>query len=268
MSRAEQVAELKAHLGAASALADALAIETPAAVTPPPPPPPAPAPAAGALPFTNEGAFYDWLRGNSMLGPKISPSEYQGCTAILGACASARFPLADTAYTLATAYLETAASMQPVKEANWLSPKAAHAYFMRMYDITGQRPAKARELGNLTPGDGALFCGRGYPQMTGKTNYARANKVLPEYGIHGVDLLANPDDAMRPDVAAVVMTDGMGKGWFTGKKLRDYLPAKGPATRVQFKGARRIINGQDRADDVAGFALNFQQALQAGGWSI
>jgi len=50
---------------------------------------------------------------------------------------------------------ETASTMQPIKEIG------NAAYFKRMYDIEGARPAKARELGNIHPGDGAKFCGMG-----------------------------------------------------------------------------------------------------------
>lgn len=224
------------------------------------------APPASATGLGDPAAFFGALRAGNLLGPQLTPSEVEGCTAIVDACARASWGIAWTADALATAYLETAHAMQPVKEANWLSEEAAHRYFMRMYDITGQRPGKARELGNLDPGDGALYAGRGYPQLTGKANYQRANAALPLYGITGVDLVAKPDLAMRPDVAAVVMIDGMEKGWFTTKKLADYLPRKGPATRAQFKPARRVINGLDRADDVAGYAVEFQDALMHGAW--
>lgn len=91
------------------------------------------------------------------------------------------------AYALSTAWHETAATMQPIKE------MGGNAYFKRMYDIEGDRPAKARELGNTRPGDGALYAGRGYVQLTGRLNYAR-------YGLEG-----RPDDAMKPDVAAMIL---------------------------------------------------------------
>ena len=266
MTRAATAAALKAHLAEAGRLADVLGVDTapPVAAAPPPPPSPAaPTPQeSAAFAFADYGKFYDWLRGNDMLGPTISTSEYAGCDAILKACALAQSPLAYTAYTLATAYLETAHTMQPVKE------YGGTAYYRRMYDIEGQRPAKARELGNLSPGDGAKYAGRGYPQMTGKRNYEHADKRLHELGIlrEGESLVANPDLAMRPDVAAAIMIYGMHEGWFTGKKLSDYLPASGPATREQFVPPRRIINGQDRAKDIAGYAFGFQTALQAGGW--
>jgi putative chitinase len=264
-TRADQLAAIRTHLAAVHDIAESLALAPPVAAAPPPPPPAAPAltpQESAAFAFTDYGKFYDWLRGNDMLGPTISTSEYSGCDAILKACALAQSPLAFTADTLATAYLETAHTMQPVKE------YGGTAYYRRMYDIEGQRPNKARELGNLTPGDGAKYAGRGYPQMTGKTNYARADKRLHELGIlkPGENLVDNPDLAMRPDVAAAIMIYGMHEGWFTGKKLADYLPAQGPANHAAFKQARRIINGQDRADDIARYALNFQTALQAGGW--
>jgi hypothetical protein len=71
---------------------------------------------------------------------------------------------------------------------------------------------------------------------------------------------------MRIDIAARVLREGMVDGWFTGKSFASYLPASGVATVVQFKQARRIINGVDRADKIAAEALAFQAALVAGGW--
>lgn len=145
------------------------------------------------------------------------------------------------AYALATAYHETAHTMQPVKE------YGGDAYFHRMYDIEGDRPEKARELGNEKPGDGARYAGRGYVQLTGRTNYRR-------FGIE-----ATPDDAMKPDVAARIMRVGMEDGVFTGKQLAAYLPG-------DYVNARRIINGRDKAELIAGYARNFEAALRSGGW--
>jgi len=198
--------------------------------------------------------FFDTLRTNKMLGPSLSTDEVDGCSAITSACGAANWPISWTAYALATAYLETAHTMQPIME------YGGKAYFHRMYDIEGSRPAKARELGNTSPGDGCKYCGRGYVQLTGKANYARAGRAL------GIDLVNNPDLAMQADVAADIMTRGMEEGWFTGKRCSDYLPKVGYAGSGPFKNARRIINGTDRADDVASYALEFQKALGAGQW--
>ncbi len=212
--------------------------------------------------FTDYGKFYDYLRGNSMLGPKISKDEFEGCDAIVTACVRAGWPIAWTAYALATAYHETAHTMQPIME------KGGAAYLTRMYDIRGSRPAKAKELGNLSPGDGARYPGRGYVQLTGKGLYAKATAKLAALGIK-VDLVSNPDDAMRPDVAAAIMVSGMEEGWFTGRDLADDLPRNaGIATLAQYVRSRDIINGKDRADLIAGYAINFQTGLQQGGYRL
>jgi putative chitinase len=71
--------------------------------------------------------------------------------------------------------------------------------------------------------------------------------------------------ALQPEIAAKILVKGMQEGWFTGKKLADYLPQHA-ANRLQFQQARRIINGTDKADLIAGYALQFQSALDAGGW--
>jgi putative chitinase len=248
----------------AFARAQASVERTMAAVTPAPAPSPAgPAPAetrdAGQF-FVNYGAFYDWLRTNNMLGPKISAEEFEGCDRIIRACALAKWGVSWTAYALATTYHEVNGTMQPVKEIG------GPAYFTRMYDIKGARPAKARELGNLTPGDGARFAGRGYVQLTGRTNYAKATRKLREMGFD-VDLVARPERAMEHDIAAAVLVAGMREGWFTGRDIDDDLPANGPATQAQFVASRDIINGRDKQDLIAGYAMDFQTALLTGGYA-
>lgn len=225
-----------------------------AATAPPPPPEPAPPPAepggAALRGLPDPAAFFNAVRSSKALGPSLTTEEVAGCEAILEACHG--FPVAWAAYCLATPVVEVAGTMQPIKE------RGGAAYFRRMYDIEGERPAKAKELGNLTPGDGERYCGRGYVQLTGKANYAKAGAAL------GLPLVENPDLALRPDIAAQIMRRGMQEGWFTGKSLSTYLPAV--ADIHQFSNARRIINGLDRAVEIAGYALEFQAALQAGGW--
>lgn len=195
-----------------------------------------------------EGFFAGAKAG--LLGPTLSQSEVDGCNAILDAFAGLAPCFA--AYALATAYKETAHTMQPVHEFG------GTAYFTRRYDITGARPDKARELGNIYPGDGAKFCGRDYCQTTGRANYAKASKVV------GVDLVARPDRIAEPAIAAKVLRSGMLEGWFTGRKLGNYLPATGYATFAQLFASRRVINGLDCAGEIANYALAFQSYLSAG----
>ncbi len=207
-----------------------------------------PAPTFG-VPTVDLAKFFATMRESRALGPTLSEGEVAGCEAIIEACAG--WPVAWTAYALATACLETAGTMKPIKE------YGGTAYFRRMYDPQGSRPKKAAELGNTVPGDGAMFAGRGYVQLTGRTNYAKAQSKL------GVPFIGNPDLAMEPTHAAAIMREGMQAGWFTTRKLSDYLPQVGKATAAQFKEARRIINGTDRAADIASYALEFQKGLMA-----
>lgn len=166
--------------------------------------------------------------------------------------AASRWRISWLAYGLATAWHE--ARLTPIHESG------GNAYFHRMYDIEGDRPTVARALGNTQPGDGVKYHGRGLVQLTGRANYQRAGQWL------GVDLIGNPDLALDPANAAAVLVWGMEGGKFTGKSLADYLPAS-LGTVDQFTDARRIINGTDKAAMIAGYARQFQAALQAGGWA-
>lgn len=199
----------------------------------------------------NPEVFFDECR-KGVMGPTLDQDEVDGANAILEALDG--LPLSWVAYALATAWHETAHTMQPIAE------YGGNSYFTRMYDIRGRRPKTAKRYGNTRPGDGPLFKGRGYVQLTWANNYKKAGKKI------GVDLYANPDLAMRQDIAAKVMHFGMVGGWFTGRSFKSYLPESGCATRQQFKSARRIINGTDKAALIAGYALEFQQALEASGW--
>lgn len=79
--------------------------------------------------------------------------------------------------------------------------KPIHEYgnperFASMYDIEGQRPQLARTLGNLTPGDGVKYAGRGFIQLTGKANYQHMSDLL------SIDIVGDPDKALDPQTAA------------------------------------------------------------------
>lgn len=201
----------------------------------------------------NEALYYDKIRASNLFGPKFEASEFKGVQEITNACKAANWSIAFTAYALATAYHETAATMQPIKE------YGGRSYFMENYDVTGKNPDRARKHGNTAVGDGARYFGRGYVQLTWRVNYAKAEKEL------GYKLVSNPDLALDPKIAAAIMVRGMQEGWFTGKKLAHYFDCP-LATRAQFAGARKIINGTDKAELIAGYALKFQDALATAGW--
>ena len=180
-------------------------------------------------------AFWNAIR--PMFGGALKQSQVNGIETILAA--SDGLPIGHRAYLLATAKHETADTMQPITE------YGGRKYFDK-YD-TGKL---AKALGN-TPdkdGDGYRYRGRGYVQITGRANYAKAGGKL------GVDLIGNPDAALNPDIAAQILVRGCSEGWFTGKKLDDYLPD-------DFRNARRVVNGMDRADLIASYAVEFGKAL-------
>lgn len=189
--------------------------------------------------------FFDRVRRD--LFKRLSQKQVSGMSAILDAWdESGHSDPRWLAYMLATAFHETAQTMQPIKE------YGGKSYFMRMYDKTGKRPRVARDLGNTQVGDGATFCGRGYVQLTGRANYARASREI------GVDLVKYPDGALEPDIASRIMFAGMKDGWFTGKRLDHYFNGQTDDPR----SARRIINGMDKASTIAGYHRIFLDALE------
>jgi hypothetical protein len=60
------------------------------------------------------------------------------------------------------------------------------------------------------------------------------------------------------------MFEGMERGSFTGKKLADYFNDK----NTDPVGARKIINGTDRAGTIAGIATDYDNALKAIGYGV
>jgi len=199
--------------------------------------------------------FFADVRAAGLLGSSLDQGEVDGLNAILHACGGAGWGKRFTAYALATADHETAGTMQPIRE------RGSREYLTRLYDIAGRDPARARRYGNTRAGDGVRYCGRGYVQLTWRANYEVATRELRKAGIN-VDLVENPDLAMRPDVAAFVMVNGMQHGWFTGVKLGDFITSNA----YNFVKARKVINGLDCAEQIAHEAGLYLAALTGGDW--
>jgi hypothetical protein len=138
------------------------------------------------------------------------------------------------AYMLATSEWETAHKHEPVREAFWLS-ESWRRNNLRYYP----------------------WYGRGYVQLTWKENYVRAQSKL---GL-GTLLTDDPDMAMEPSIAAKIMVMGMAEGWFTGKKLSDYI-GRG---KKDYRNARRIINGTDKSKKIAAIAEEYEKHIAATG---
>lgn len=192
----------------------------------------------------NRAAFFAEVRATLFAG-RLSTVQVESLERILNECeAQSLKDKGQIAYVLATAFHETA-------RFRYLKELGGSAYFTRMYDIKGRRPHVARALGNVNPGDGAKFYGRGFVQITGRRNYTDWSRRL------GLDLLKEPDLVCQPATAAQILVEGSALGTFTGKKLADYIDGE----RQDFVGARRIINGTDKASLIAGYARKFLAAL-------
>lgn len=189
-------------------------------------------------------AFFMGIKETTTL---LDQTQVNSINAILDAANT--WPVSWVAYALATAWHES--RFRPIGELG------SKHYLFEMYDIAGKRPAKARELGNHSHGDGIKYAGRGFVQLTGKTNYLNASHLLK------VDLVNAPELALDTDYAARILVWGMETGAFTGKRLSDYLPLNA-ASIHHFKDARRIINGTDKDDEIAEYAADFQTALYEG----
>ena len=135
------------------------------------------------------------------------------------------------AYVLATTEWETARTFKPVKEGYWI------------------RNAEAWRRKNLRyyPYDG-----RGFVQLTWKSNYAKYSKIL------GVDLVSHPDQVCDPNVALFILVHGCKNGTFTGVSIPKYINSH----KVDYRNARRVINGTDKSYAIAQLAYKWDAELR------
>ena len=75
----------------------------------------------------------------------------------------------------------------------------------------------------------------------------------------GEDLVADPEKALEPAIAAEILFYGMEHGSFTGHWLGAYFTS----LKTDWVGARRIINGTDCAAQIAAYGQDFCSALKA-----
>jgi predicted chitinase len=126
-----------------------------------------------------------------------------------------------------------------------------------MYDpILGKnenRRKKAKELGNLEKGDGVKYKGRGFVQITGKTNYIKFSNEL------SIDFVTNPELTLQWENSFKIMLIGMYKGLFTGEKLTDYIFLD--SSKKDYYNARKIINGLNEAETIKKYAEEFEKCL-------
>lgn len=176
--------------------------------------------------FFADGGVLTLFRGN------YSRGQAAGLNAILDEW-EARADFTDLrwlAYMLATAFHETARTMKPIEEYG---------------------RGRGRAYGEPDAATAQIYYGRGYVQLTWKTNYAKMAALT------GVDRVNHPELALVPRLAALIMFEGMKGGLFTRVGLDRYFNP----TLDDPVNARRIINGADHAEEIAAIHAAFLKAL-------
>lgn len=193
----------------------------------------------------NAKAFFDAVRAG--LGD-LSQGQVDGFNILLAEAQKRSVDKFVLPYILATAWWESGKTMQPVREAFYISKDFAKAEAWRKKNL------------RYYP-----YYGRGYVQLTWDYNYTKASKAL------GVDFVKNPDAVMEPANAATTLFEGMEQGWFTGKKVADYidqLDESDVEDLREFEAARHVVNGTDKAAEIGRVALVIEKALHAADYGV
>lgn len=174
---------------------------------------------------------------------KLSTKQVNGFEAIFNEWDNRKFnDIRWLAYMLATTHHETDKTIEPIEE----------------YGKGKTRPygKKIKHSGISYISPNKIYYGRGFVQLTWYENYELLGRLLK------LDLLKNPELCLTLSVATKVMFEGMLKGSsnvgdFTGKCLEMYFNEK----LEDPIGARKIINGTDKANLIASYYWLFKKCL-------
>lgn len=176
--------------------------------------------------------------------------------------------IAELAYMLATTKHETAHTFRAISEYG----EGKGRPYGKVVEVQYTDPLKK------TTTYKNQYYGRGFVQITWGFNYQRideklGNGIYPnknktkdsEYNkgftITNPDksIYLHPDQALEKEKAYVAMMYGMQKGIFTGKKISDYINS----LKIDYRSARKVINGTDKANQIADYAEDFEIFLLA-----
>ncbi|ONF45976.1 glycoside hydrolase family 19 protein [Methylobacterium radiotolerans] len=179
----------------------------------------------------NRKFFFDYVR-KALFKGSLNQEQVEGLDTLLDVWEENYSGEDDRwlAYILGTAYHEVDRRMQPIEEYG---------------------KGKGHKYGVPDPATKKAYYGRGFVQLTWKNNYDKMGKKIK------VDLVNHPEKALDLDIASKIIFVGMVEGDFTGKKLSDYFSS----ADEDWVHARRIVNGLDRANKIAGYARKFYAAI-------
>lgn len=160
----------------------------------------------------------------------LEQSQVDGLNYLTERCTEFQISYPETAYVLATAYHETAATMLPIKERGSDTYLRSKKYYPHI--------------------------GYGYVQLTWEDNFRRVGKLI------GVDLLKHPEKALEKEIASEILIKGMVFGWFTGVGFHRKCPVY-RYNKLSYVRARKIVNGTDKAEKIAEYAMVFEKALRS-----
>lgn len=196
----------------------------------------------------NRNHFFDTVRP-ALFNGAMSQGQVHGMEAILREWEAQG--LTDNrwlAYILATAYHETAKTMQPIEEYG----KGKGMDYGKKLKMGGGR---GKRTPYTTPDK--IYYGRGHTQNTWYENYNALTKAAAKQGKEW-DFLNNPELLLQMEPSIWATFYAMKAGLYTGKKLADYFDVD----TEDWVNARRIINGNDKAELIAGYGKKFMAALQ------
>jgi predicted chitinase len=191
--------------------------------------------------------FFNAVR--PMFGGKITASQFAGMIDMLDIWDKSGFTdLRWFGYILGGVYHEVGKRMVPVREGFATTDAGARAVVAKLF-----KAGKISRNYALPNKAGVSFYGRGRIQTTWEENYRKLERRF------GYPFTKNPDLLLDSVVDARVTLYGHVEGLWTGKKLSDYFNDR----TSDWKNARRIVNGTDRADLIAGYGKAFHEALVA-----
>ena len=182
----------------------------------------------------------------------LSQEAVDNINLIVETCEKYELSYPQASYVLATTYHETAHTFKPIEE---YGKGKGRKYGIIYTNTEGVKYGIAGSGGDtyLYSDYPHLYYGRGHTQLTHWVNYKFAGEQL------GIDLINNPDLALEPKHSAEILVKGSANGWFTSKKLSDYINDKSK----NYYQARRVINGLDKAQQIADIAVVFEKALRS-----